>query len=280
MGRSSTRALVLGGGGVAGIAWLNGVVAGLADQELDVREADQVIGTSAGSAVGAQLLSGLPYQDLFDRQVRPELQSQELAPVGMTTAELFAFWEALLAEVSDPAEIRRRAGELARTAETVAPAERLAVIESRLPVHDWPQHPFTVVAVDAVTGDYRLFDRTSGVPLVTAVAASCAIPGIWPTVEIDGVPYLDGGVSSISNTRLAAGSDRVLVLAPMPDAFLDQEVAGLTGAGARVEVVTPSETALAAFGTDPLAAATRAPAADAGRAQGRELADGLRGFWA
>lgn len=100
---------MLGGGGVAGIAWLNGVVAGLADQELDVREADQVIGTSAGSAVGAQLLSGLPYQDLFDRQVRPELQSQELAPVGMTTAELFAFWEALLAEVSDPAEIRRRA---------------------------------------------------------------------------------------------------------------------------------------------------------------------------
>ncbi|MCC9309736.1 patatin-like phospholipase family protein [Kitasatospora sp. RB6PN24] len=275
----STRALVLGGGGIAGIAWLNGIVTGLADRGLDVRQADQVIGTSAGSTVGAQLLSGLSYAELFHRQVRPDQQSRELAPVGMTTAELFAFWETLLTEVSDPAEIRRRAGELARTARTVAPAERLAVIESRLPVHDWPQQPFTVVAVDAVTGDYRLLDRTSGVPLVTAVAASCAVPGIWPTVEIDGVPHLDGGVPSISNARLAAGFDRVLVLAPMLDAFYEQEVARLTGAGARVEVVTPGEAALAAFGGDPLDPATRTPAAEAGRAEGRELADGLRSFW-
>jgi NTE family protein len=275
----STRALVLGGGGLAGIAWLSGIIASLAEQGLDVREADQVIGTSAGSTVGAQLLSGLSPAALFDRQARPELQNRELTPIGMTTAEMFEFWGALLAEVSDPAEIRRRAGELARTAKTVEASERLAVIEGRLPVHEWPEQPFTVVAVDAVSGDYRLLDRTGGVPLVTAVAASCAVPGIWPTVEIDGVPYMDGGVPSISNARLADGFDRVLVLAPLPDAFLEADVARLTEAGARVEVVTPGEAASAAFGTDPLDAATRAPAAEAGRVQGRALADGLRGFW-
>jgi NTE family protein len=197
----------------------------------------------------------------------------------MTTAEVFAFWAELLAVVSDPAEIRRRSGELARTALTVAAADRMAVIEARLPVHEWPEQPFTVVAEDAVTGEYRYFDRHSEVPLVTAVAASCAVPGIWPPVEIGGVPYMDGGVPSISNARLAAGFDRVLVLAPMPEDHLEKDVARLTESGARVEVVTPNEAAVAAFGLDPLDAATRTPSAAAGLAQGRALAGSLRAFW-
>ncbi|MFE0462050.1 patatin-like phospholipase family protein [Kitasatospora sp. NPDC058965] len=275
----STRALVLGGGGVAGIAWETGVLAGLAEHGVDPRSADRVIGSSAGATVAAQLGSGLPLAQLFDRQAVPELQNHELLPVGLTVAELLELWGKLLAETTDTTDLRRRAGQLALTAETVPEADRRAVIEARLPVHAWPTGPLAVTAVDAVTGERRVFDRDSGVPLVDAVAASCAVPGIWPTVEIGGTRYLDGGVPSATNADLAAGHDRVLVLAPMADPFLPAEVERLTAAGARVEVVAPDGASLAAIGSDPLDPSTRTPAALAGRDQGRRIAADLRGLW-
>jgi NTE family protein len=73
------QALVLGGGGVAGIAWMTGLLAGLADAGHDVTGADLVIGTSAGATVAAQLGSGLPLDDLYARQVDPARQSAEIA---------------------------------------------------------------------------------------------------------------------------------------------------------------------------------------------------------
>ena len=72
------QALVIGGGGVAGIAWITGLLAGLADAGQDVTGADVVIGTSAGAAVAAQLGSGLPLDVLYARQVDPALQSTEI----------------------------------------------------------------------------------------------------------------------------------------------------------------------------------------------------------
>jgi NTE family protein len=67
------HALVLGGGGVAGIAWITGLLAGLADAGQDVTGADLIIGTSAGATVAAQVGSGLPLDALFARQVDPAL---------------------------------------------------------------------------------------------------------------------------------------------------------------------------------------------------------------
>lgn len=275
---SKQRALVLGGGGLAGIAWETGVLAGLAAAGADVTGADHIVGTSAGSAVAGQLGSGLPLPELFRRQAEPELQNAELTPTGMTTAELFAFWGKLLEEVTDPAERRRRAAELALTARTVTPTARRRVIENRLPVHTWPQRSITLVAVDTRDCEPRLFDQASGVGLVDAVAASCAVPGIWPPVTIDGSRYMDGGVRSSNNADLAAGYQRVLVLAPMADPALADEVALLEHSG-RVEVITPDEASLAAFGTDPLDPASRTPAAHAGLAQGRQLAETVRALW-
>jgi NTE family protein len=54
----TTHALVLGGGGEAGVAWEIGLLAGLAQRGVDLRDADVVIGTSAGAIVGTLLLSG------------------------------------------------------------------------------------------------------------------------------------------------------------------------------------------------------------------------------
>jgi len=70
-----------------------------------------------------------------------------------------------------------------------------------------------VTAVDAATGEFRTFDRDSGVPLVQAVAASCAVPGVYPPVTIGGRRYVDGGMRSAANVDLAAGVERVVVLA-------------------------------------------------------------------
>ncbi|WP_406329652.1 patatin-like phospholipase family protein [Streptomyces sp. NBC_00203] len=273
------RALVIGGGGVAGIAWATGVLAGLADAGVDVTDADFLLGTSAGSAVSAQITSGVELSALFRAQVDPALQREELKAREGALAEVFEFAEKVDAEVTDPVERRLRMGTMALAAETVTEAERRAVIEARLPSHSWPERDLSVVAVNAATGETRLFDRTSGVGLVDAVTASCAIPGVWLAVTIGDARYIDGGIRSFTNLDLAAGRTRTLVIAPMPDPVLEADAASIAERGGLIEVITPDETTLAAFGTDPLSPASRTPAGHAGFAQGRTVARAVAELW-
>ena len=65
------RALVLGGGGVAGIAWETGLIAGLAGLGIDLAAADVVIGTSAGSVVGTDIACGQELEALYQAQLAP-----------------------------------------------------------------------------------------------------------------------------------------------------------------------------------------------------------------
>jgi NTE family protein len=132
-----------------------------------------------------------------------------------------------------------------------------------------------VPVVDAASGDRRVLDRASGVDLVDAVAASSAVPGVWPPVTIEGSRYIDGGVWSLTNTDLASGHDRVLVLAPIVDPALEAEITGL-GPDVRVEVVCPDAASIEAFGTDVLDPANREPSARAGHAQGPAEAGRVR----
>jgi NTE family protein len=275
------RALVLGGGGLSGIAWETGILAGLAAGGADVTTADYVLGTSAGATVAAQIGSGLPVADLFARQTVPALQSAELTPDLGRVIELMESWETLPLEFPDPAELRRVVGQRALAVPTVPEAERRAVIAGRLPQHPWPSRKLAVVAVDAHTGDVRVFDKDSGADLVDAVTASCAIPGIWPPVTIGGDRYIDGGTRSVVNADLAAGYQRVLILAPMADPSLDEQVAGLVAAGeeVQVQVITPDDESTAAFGLNPLDPAVRAPAARAGYAQGERAAAAVSRLW-
>jgi NTE family protein len=280
---AAERALVLGGGGLSGIAWETGVLAGLAAGGADVTTADFLLGTSAGATVAAQVGSGLPVTDLFERQTVPARQSAELSPDLERVIELIESWERLPLEFPDPAELRREIGQRALAAGTVPEAERRAVIAGRLPRHSWPSRKLAVVAVEAHTGEVRMFDQDSGADLVDAVTASCAIPGIWPPVTIDGGRYIDGGTRSATNADLAAGYQRVLILAPMADPALDEQVAGLTqGAGdgpVQVQVLTPDEESVAAIGINPLEPGVRAPAARAGYAQGQRAAAGVARLW-
>jgi NTE family protein len=274
----SKRALVLGGGGLAGIAWHAGILLGLSDNGVDVATVDWIVGTSAGATVAAQVASGIPLDECFERQVDPAQQNREMRPTGMSVADLWDTMAQLIEEVADPAERRRRIGSMAVGADTVSEPVRRAVVAGRLPADDWPERRMATVAVDATTGDRRVFERGQGVGLVDAVAASSAVPGIWPPVTIGQSRYIDGGLYSLSNADLAVGYEQVLVLAPMVDPDLAAQVAAVEESG-RVAVVSPDDDSSAAFGADALDPAVRAPSARAGRRQGATVAASLLDLW-
>jgi NTE family protein len=279
------NAVVLAGGGVAGIAWETGVLLGLRDAAPDVMAEvltprTLLVGTSAGSTVAAQIAGGTDLEALFAAQVAAE--TAELA----VDLDMVAFGErmaAAMAGATSPEDGRRRLGALALGAETVSPEVRRAVIDARLPVKEWSEWPLRIVAVDADTGAARVFDRDSGVDLVDAVAASCAVPGVWPTVEIEGARYMDGGMRSSANADLAAGSDRVLVVVParatgpFGDAVPDAQLDALGGASV-ITVFTDSASD-EAIGPNPLDPSRRRLAALAGRQVGRDAAERLLTAW-
>jgi NTE family protein len=275
---STTKALVLGGGGLAGIAWHTGILLGLAEGGLDVGDADLFVGTSAGATVAAQVAGGRSLEESFARQVDPDRQHHELRPPGMTVAQLGETMVRIMEEEPDAAERRRRIGAMALAAETVPESVRRAVVADRLPADEWPERPMVTVAVDATTGDRQVFDRGSDVGLVDAVTASSAVPGIWPPVTLGTSRWIDGGVYSLANADLVVGYQRVLVLAPMVDAELADQVAAVEVSG-RAAVVSPDDDSLAAFGVDPLDPAVRAPSARAGRRQGNDAVAALAEVW-
>jgi NTE family protein len=278
------RAVVLAGGGVAGIAWELGVLRGIADVDPDlldrVRGADIVVGTSAGSAVAAQITSEASIDDLYLSQLSEN--SRELE-VDLDLEALMSRFATAAAGAIDPEDVRRRIGAVALETRTVSESTRRAVIAARLPEIGWPDRTILLIAVSAETGEMVVFTKDSGVDLVDAVAASCAVPGVWPPVTIDGSRYIDGGVRSGTNADMAAGCDRVLVVtpslagSPQPWGNIDDEIKQISPAA--VMVVYANDSSLAAFGTNPLSPSTRGPSAREGREIGKMKADALRSFW-
>jgi NTE family protein len=203
----------------------------------------------------------------------------------MTRSLLAQYGWALIRSRRNDVEFRRRVGALALAAEkaglTPSEQERLDVIGSRLLSREWPGRPLVITAVDAETGEFRPFDRDSGVPLLSAVAASCAVPGVYPPVTVDGRRYIDGGTRSAANADLAHGYDRLVVLAPIPRglgpvASVDAQVTGMVS---RVAVVSPDQDSRTAIGRNVLDPAARAPSARAGRAQAAAVAARVAEVW-
>ncbi len=275
------KALVLGGGGVAGIAWELGVLDALATAGVDLTTADRIVGTSAGSAVGAQLRTGESLESLCARQLVPVEQSTELQ-VESSLDSLIEQFAACFEGAPNALEVRRRLGAVALGAPTVEEAARIAVIESRLSSHEWSERELLVTAVDAFTGEFKVFDKDSGVPLVSAVTASCAVPGIWPPVTIGDTRFIDGGVNSGSNADLAEGCEVVVIIAPFAGGFgptVDVEAEALRSTGAIVEVIAADAQATEAFGTNVLDPATRVPSLREGRRQGALEAQRIAKVW-
>jgi NTE family protein len=319
-----SRALVLGSGGLTGIAWELGLLAGLAEQGIDLAGpnlagpnlagpdlagpnlagtvqqgpgpdgadrswagsgagragADLVVGTSAGSVVGAQITSGTPLADLYQAQLAPP--NGEIS-ASMSRGLQLRYVAAVLWS-RNGVKARTRLGRISLASPTLAEEVRREVIGARLPSHGWPARKLLITAVDAETGECHAFSAEDGVPLVDAVAASCAVPGVWPPVEINGRRWMDGGMRSSANADLAAGHDRIVVIAPIAQGFralpaVARQSRALVKAGHAVALVTPDQAALAAIGRNMLAPTHAAAAAKAGHTQARTVAEAVATVW-
>ena len=293
-------ALILGGGGAAGNAWEIGIIAGLAEAGFDMAEAaDLVVGTSAGATAAAQVRSGIPAVDLLASVLSPPIQpvgQNRERPPSLPMATVFERMRAIGAAATSAAELQRAMGAFGLESDSIlepGAGQRRATVAARLPRPEWPDKPMIITAVDAHTGELAAFDRDSGVDLVDAVTASTALPGLVPTVSINGARYIDGGVRSPDNADLASGYANVVVLSPLggrsqapPEAGqfeglrrppewgtdLASQVEALRKQGSHVEVITPDADSRAAMGTNQMDPATRTPAARAGFAQGKREA--------
>src|SRR5713226_5695618 len=173
-------ALVLGGGGITGAAWEIGMLAGLHAAGVDLTSADAVIGTSAGAIVGAQILSGVPIDELYSRQFRDPI-GEVATHVPISTLGRFLIWTLMS---GDERQVRARIGRAALRAHTMPESERKRVISGRLHSTSWPKRDLRITAIDAESGEFLVFKRDSGVDLVDAVAASCAVPLVYPPATI------------------------------------------------------------------------------------------------
>lgn len=278
MAAGTKRAVVLAGGGVGGIAWHVGLAVGLAEHGVDLTDADVLIGTSAGSAVAAQLATG---QLAGAARMQQDENTSELS-VQFDIGEFFG----LMGEIGETAttrqEIAYRMANLPLVNTSTTPEQRRTAVAARLPVQTWPDRDLRIVAVARDDGQRVVLDRNSGATLVDAVLASCAVPGMWPSVSINGRDYVDGGVHSLSNADLAAGFDRTLVLIPtmLDDGLtklVDDEVAALQPGTAHV--IGADEASVAAIGPNPLDPSTRPAVFAAARAQAARHASELAQFW-
>ncbi|MBB6142399.1 NTE family protein [Silvibacterium bohemicum] len=242
------RALVLGGGGPVGRAWQTGLLSKFVAEGVMLRSADLIVGTSAGAISGAQLALEIEV-DLTVPVPTPQRPGTP-KPSGMALL-IKAVAEA--SQSSTP-EIQRRAiGRMALAAPTPSEEESIRRVNF-LAQREWPEN-FRTTAVNVHTGESVVWHSESGVPLELAVASSCALPGVWPPVTINGDQYMDGGMRSALNANLAAGYEDVIVVSCFPlvlppgvndsdrvilNASLNAEIAGLMEQGAHVNLITPS----------------------------------------
>lgn len=275
---STRTSLVLGGGGITGIAWEIGILKALHDAGLKMTAADEILGTSAGSVVGT-LMSSHPIEDLYVAQLEPP----DPAVGGRFNVRAMV---RALPVVGLPGgghiERRRRLGGAAMRALPFETEDRVAVIQERVEVEDWPDTNLRITAMSAETGEIAVFDRSSGVNLFEAIAASCAVPFVWPAVRVGGHPYLDGGVRSTTNADLVEHTDVAVVIAPIPmNARRHFNIpAQLERAGVKQSVViSPDATARRAIGRNVLNPERQAAAARAGLVQGRLVAARVRAIW-
>ena len=278
---TNTRALVLGGGGVTGIAWEIGVLHGLTEAGVDLGLADAVIGTSAGAFTGAAVAGGHPIAGLYAAQFEPNTTEVSAAMPD----ELLLLWFGAYEEGgADPAAVGRAFGAIARAnPEPVPMARRREAVAGRLLSTDFPP-TLRVTATDADTGELHVLDHTSGLSLTDAVTASGAVPGVWPLLEAGGHTWIDGGMVSPTNARQADGFDAVLVLAPIPYAYgkipgVADDVEALRAHGAKAILIPPDDESIEAIGPNLFDPERRGIVAEAGRAQGARIASEVLAIW-
>lgn len=277
-----SKALVLGGGGVAGISWEVGVIHGLVREGVDLGDADLIVGTSAGSVVGSLVASGADLEEAIETQIAATEAERPAGPAPAPDPEqMMAAFAILFDPAVEPVEARRRIGEFALAARAVPSEESWQEVFKRMPIDAWPDRDLRITAVDAHTGEFVVWTKDADVPLVKAVASSCAVPGVFPPVRIGDGRYIDGGVRSPISADLAAGASSAVILEPLAAVWPRERVRPeLEALGdARVLHIAPDEAALAVFGVNVLDPALWGPAFKAGLDQAASVADAVRKVW-
>ena len=227
-------------------------------------------------------IMGVPFwkDDVAVKAETVTVRFDEGQPVAINGTSYDDIVQLMLDAIGTPgatkAQKLQKMGQAALAADTVAEPVRRAVIEARLPSHGWPQRILRVTGVDVETGESVVFDKDSGVDLVDAVAASCAVPGVWPPVTIGDRRFIDGGMASSVNLFAVGDCSSIVVLVPAAEDAPSpwqvgpaKEIAGFDGE--RLALFADAE-AWASFGSNPLDPACRVPAAEAGYRQGRAAA--------
>jgi NTE family protein len=238
------RALVLGGGGPVGRAWLAGLITGLRDEGVDLGQAELIVGTSAGAVAGAQFALGL---DLVAIVTEEAGKPGPLLYTPAATARLGELLGDITASngAADPDQARAAIGAKALAVDTISEDAFLArPMYAPLVGRPWPS-ALRATAVSTSTGRLAVWSEDSDVDLFRAVASSTSLPGISPAVTINGDRYMDGGVRSMLNADLAAGARSVIVvscfsLAARSDA-LTREFDAVTAAGGSLTIVEPGQ---------------------------------------
>lgn len=289
------RALILGGGGPVGIAWELGLAAGLEEGGVRIADANRIIGTSAGSFAGAALASGRPAEALVRAQVA-QAERMAAARGGSRDAEraavpdlapLMRFMARRPVDREPSAGLLVEIGAFALAAKTMPEETFISSFGSVTGTGErWP-HGFACTAIDAATGEFEVWEESSGIELGRAIASSCSVPGVFPPITIRGKRYIDGGMRSATNIDLAKGYQRVLVIAVLSNLALDfmragieREIAALKSSGSTVELIVPDANCLEAFGNNLMDGSRRGDVALAGVVQGRAEAKRIKPFWA
>jgi NTE family protein len=285
------RALVLSSGGPIGIAWQAGLLAGLEEAGVDLADADFIVGTSAGSFVGAQIAMGKAPVALAESIVN-------VASMTRSSSEPdFSRFVEMMAEAASgkrrARDVRVEIGKWALESETISEEMFLALVSHLFNEFDddvWPQSNYACTAVDTLSGELVVWNKETGASMTRAVASSCSVPGMFPPISINGRRYMDGGTRSATNADLAKGFDTAIVVAvsgtagepKMAEQFrnrLEQELAMLRECGTKIALLSPDVRSIQTFGNNLLDPSRSADAAQAGLAQGNGQAASLRAMW-
>jgi NTE family protein len=289
----------MGGGGLVGIAWELGVLAGLQDAAgLNPTSAAVIVGSSAGSVCGAQAALGRDLVELVDGQRRTALRSSRTTEPETTTsgngrgsdeangaqAPQSISQEILDALMSSTGSVEERAAKIGKMAmEADVTLEEDAYVESFrsfLGTDKWPEVDLRVTTAEAESGRSILWSRDDGIDLIRAVASSCAIPCYFPPVSFRDRHYVDGPRGGfMADLAEEKALDGILFVGPnvaMPPQLARQvELEDLADKGMPVVMVTGGE-AMVQIGMDLMNPALRARAAEAGVADGHEAAIQLK----
>lgn len=276
----TSRAVVLGGGGVIGISWEVGILAGFEEAGVGLAQADAIIGTSAGSFAGAYLASRDGMVEPYARQFSDDVKE---ISASMTPESIEKWQAAIVNAKGDPKLVALGLGKMALEATTVSTEDRREVVVDRLGMTEWPEGPLRMTAVDANTGELVVFTKDSGIALELAAAATGAVPGLWPVVHALGRSWIDGGVGTPINALLAKDFKRVVIIAPvavmMDGRNIAEEEADALRANSDVIVISPNDKSREAMGDNVFDTSRRGIVAEAGRLQGLEMSTAVNAVW-